>query len=81
MSAFVRERLVVGSEYTVSIDAVRLAWLKWAEDNGDRPGTAQLLGRNLRAVVLRLQVVRIGGRDDQVRTNLGLGLGGHREGQ
>jgi putative DNA primase/helicase len=58
-SAFVRDLCEVGSGNMVSVDSLWSAWKTWAEDNGmTRPGTKQVFGRNLRAVIPGLKVIR-----------------------
>ncbi|MFJ7049769.1 phage/plasmid primase, P4 family [Streptomyces sp. NPDC101112] len=57
-SAFVRERCTTGPACTVPVDALWNVWREWAEDNGVRPGTKQVFGRNLLSVVPRLNRTR-----------------------
>ncbi|UCM89183.1 DNA primase family protein [Streptomyces marincola] len=57
-SAFVRERCTTGPACTVPVDALWNAWREWAEDNGVRPGTKQVFGRNLLSVVPQLNRTR-----------------------
>ena len=61
VAAFVRERCTVGP-YEELVDVLYRQWKLWAEDNGNRAGSAQSFGRDLRAVVPGLKVVRH--RDD-----------------
>lgn len=58
VAAFVRDRCARGPGLEVDADDLWKAWRAWAEDNGQKPGTRQTLGRNLRAVVPSLRVVR-----------------------
>lgn len=61
VSAFVREVCdLTDRAATVPVDELFIAWRRWAEDNGHRPGTAQNFGRNLRAVIPSLRVRRPG---------------------
>jgi putative DNA primase/helicase len=53
-SAFVRERCTTGPTCSVPVDALWTIWREWAEDNGVRPGTKQVFGRNLLSVVPQL---------------------------
>lgn len=53
-SAFVRERCATGPTCSVPVDALWTVWREWAEDNGVRPGTKQVFGRNLLSVVPQL---------------------------
>ncbi|MEU1941635.1 phage/plasmid primase, P4 family [Streptomyces sp. NPDC020125] len=57
-SAFVRERCTTGPTCSVPVDALWTIWREWAEDNGVRPGTKQVLGRNLLSVVPQLHRTR-----------------------
>ncbi|MFJ1672391.1 phage/plasmid primase, P4 family [Streptomyces bottropensis] len=57
-SAFVRERCTTGPVCTVPVDALWTVWREWAEDNGVRPGTKQVFGRNLLSVVPQLNRTR-----------------------
>lgn len=53
------------------------AWKKWCEDNGrDRPGSAQMFGRNLQSVVPQARRFRPRAekKGRQVLTYLGIGL-------
>lgn len=60
VSAFVRDRCERTGEVTVA-DLFE-AWQGWCADNGHKPGSAQTFGRDLRAVIPALRVVRP--RDD-----------------
>ncbi|MEU1190432.1 phage/plasmid primase, P4 family [Streptomyces sp. NPDC005859] len=53
-SAFVRERCTTGPTCSVPVDTLWNVWREWAEDNGVRPGTKQVFGRNLLSVVPQL---------------------------
>jgi putative DNA primase/helicase len=57
-SAFIRERCTTGPACTIPVDNLWAAWREWAEDNGVRPGTKQIFGRNLLSVVPRLNRTR-----------------------
>ena len=58
MSAFLRDRCVVGRDMHVSVDELWAAWKAWAEDQSQHHGTKQTFGRDLRAVVPGLHVSR-----------------------
>lgn len=75
-SAFVRDKCEIGPNCEVAVDEIWAAWKAWAEDNGlTRPGTKQGFGRNLRAVVPGMRVVRPrSGDDDRHRVYSGLKL-------
>ncbi|MFF7171706.1 DNA primase family protein [Streptomyces pseudovenezuelae] len=57
-SAFIRERCTTGPACNVPVDALWNVWREWAEDNGVRPGTKQVFGRNLLSVVPQLNRTR-----------------------
>ncbi|MBT2511038.1 NTP-binding protein [Streptomyces sp. ISL-98] len=57
-SAFVRERCTTGPTCSVPVDTLWNVWREWAEDNGVRPGTKQVFGRNLLSVVPQLNRTR-----------------------
>ncbi len=75
VAAFVRERCKVDPLRQVPLADIFGAWKQWAEDNGHRSGSTQTFGRDLRAVIPGLKVVRP--REDsgrQHRTYQGVGL-------
>jgi putative DNA primase/helicase len=51
VKAFVSERCEVRPGAQATIDAVYNAWRGWCDENGRRPGTKQVFGRNLQAAV------------------------------
>jgi putative DNA primase/helicase len=52
ISAFIRERCVVGPDAAVRIDDIYDAWCEWCQAHGrDHAGTVQVFGRDLRAAV------------------------------
>ncbi|WP_405960858.1 phage/plasmid primase, P4 family [Streptomyces sp. NBC_00024] len=57
-SAFVRERCTTGPTCSVPVETLWAVWREWAEDNGVRPGTKQVFGRNLLSVVPQLNRTR-----------------------
>ncbi|WP_236067401.1 DNA primase family protein [Streptomyces brasiliscabiei] len=74
-SAFVRECCEKGPAHEVLVDELWDAWKDWAEDQGIRPGSKAMLGRNLQSVVP--QAKRTRPRDDsgkQIPTYSGIGL-------
>ena len=78
VSAFVRDQCDRNPMLTAKCSVLYDRWKAWAEDNGQRPGTAQTFGRNLRAVVPGVRVERP--RDDTERTRWyrGIGVKGQR---
>jgi putative DNA primase/helicase len=75
-SAFVRDCCLRGQLLEVQCSELYRAWKLWAEDNGQRAGSAQTFGRNLRAVIpgLRVSRPRIGPDDSQIRVYSGIAL-------
>ncbi|MGW2821816.1 DNA primase family protein [Streptomyces sp. NPDC001443] len=57
-SAFIRECCTTGPACSVPVDALWAVWREWSEDNGVRPGTKQVFGRNLLSVVPQLNRTR-----------------------
>jgi len=74
VAAFVRDQCVTGPTLEVPIDVIYGAWKAWAEDHGNRGGTAQTFGRNLRAVLPGLQVVQPRDGEHRARVYRGVGL-------
>jgi putative DNA primase/helicase len=75
VSAFVRECCTTGPDQAVPVDGLWQAWKEWADDSGHRPGTKQLLGRNLLSVIPQMQRSKPRGPDGkQVPTYLGVSL-------
>jgi putative DNA primase/helicase len=73
VAAFVREQCVRGG-YTVPVDVIFRRWKEWAELNGNRPGSVQTFGRNLRAVVPGLRVIQPREGDQRERAYQGIAL-------
>jgi putative DNA primase/helicase len=68
ISSFVRDRCDVGAEYMVSLDDLYRVWCWWCEEQGrDKPGTKAIFGRNLKAAIPEIRVVKTrtdnGGRE------------------
>lgn len=81
-SAFVRDECDVGVAHEVLVDDLFGAWKSWCDENGRaRPGTVQSFGRDLRAVVPGLKVIR--GKEDGVRSRryAGVKLNGAHNGE
>jgi len=74
VAAFVRERCARAIGVEISCSQLYADWRKWADDNGHKPGTVQVFGRNLRAVVPGLRVVRPRDGEDRERVYLGVTL-------
>jgi putative DNA primase/helicase len=58
VGAFVREECVTGTEHAIAVDELWVAWKRWADENGHSKSTAQVFGRDLRAVLPRVHRVR-----------------------
>lgn len=67
VAAFVRDRCITEVGAEVDCEELFKSWKVWAEDNGHRGGSVQVLGRNLRAVVPGLDVARPRGTDGSGR--------------
>jgi putative DNA primase/helicase len=72
VSAFVRDQCHRGGE--VAVSELFAAWKMWCEDNGHRAGSAQTFGRDLRAAVPALRMVRPRDGGDRERHYIGLSL-------
>ena len=48
VAMFVAEECSLGEGLTVSVDNLWVAWKAWADRNGQKPGTKQIFGRNLK---------------------------------
>jgi putative DNA primase/helicase len=58
VAAYVRDNCDVGIGYKILIDDLFADWRAWCEDNGHKPGSVQTFGRDLRAVIPHLRVLR-----------------------
>jgi putative DNA primase/helicase len=58
VAAFVRERCERGREHDIEAKELYAEWKTWADDNGHHLTTAQTFGRDLRAVMPELRIVR-----------------------
>jgi putative DNA primase/helicase len=74
VSAFVRDYCERGGE--VAVTALFEAWRQWCELNSHKPGSAQVFGRDLRAVVPVLRVVQPRVGETRPRRYVGLHLRG-----
>jgi putative DNA primase/helicase len=72
VAAFVRDRCLRGPELAVGVDDLYAAWKTWTEDNGHGRSTKQVFGRDLRAAVPGLRIVRP--RDDGGRERVYQGV-------
>jgi putative DNA primase/helicase len=75
VGVFLRERCVVGAGYTVEINRLFEAWCEWCRAQGrEHPGTAQSLGRDLRAVLPGLKTTQPRDGEERLRFYQGIGL-------
>lgn len=74
VSAFVRERCVVGSEEQVPVDDLWDAWKTWCEGEGRHHGTKAVLGKNLSAAVPTIRRARPRTDGERIYSYLGIGL-------
>jgi putative DNA primase/helicase len=58
VAAFVRERCDRGRDYEIECKELYAAYRDWADDNGHHLATSQTFGRDLRAVMPELRIVR-----------------------
>ncbi len=58
VAAFVRDRCVRSARKAIPAAALYAAWKEWAEDSGQKPGSATAFGKDLRAVVPGLRAKR-----------------------
>lgn len=75
VSAFIRDHCDVAPGREVAVDTLFAAWRSWCEEQGQhKPGTAQVFGRNLRAVVPGLGMRRPNEGDGKRRYYQGITL-------
>lgn len=74
-TAFLKDCTVRRAGATVSFKDLFAAWQAWCAANGrDKPGTAQIFGKNVRAAMPWATTKRMGGAGDQERVWEGVGL-------
>jgi putative DNA primase/helicase len=74
ISAFIRDRCIVGGRYAATMDALWGSWKTWCEGDNRHPGVKTVFGRDLRAAVPTLKHARPRDADDRVYTYQGIGL-------
>jgi putative DNA primase/helicase len=76
ISAFLRDRCVIGTGSTVECEKLYAAWSTWCtEQHRDHPGTVQTFGRNLRTAVPDLGITQPRDENDKrTRCYEGVGL-------
>jgi putative DNA primase/helicase len=81
VAAYVRDNCEVGIGYEIPVADLFADWRSWCEDNGHKAGSAQTFGRDLRAVVPHLRVIRPrDGEDQRQRRYIGMRLSSARNG-
>jgi putative DNA primase/helicase len=76
VGAFVRERCITGATFQINVDDLYAAFKSWAEDNGHIKHDKATFGRNLRAAVPAITVMRPREAGSRHRTYLGIDIGG-----
>ena len=75
VAAYVRDNCDVGIGHEILIADLFADWRAWCEDNGHKPGSVQTFGRDLRAVIPHLRVLRPReGENKRKRRYIGLRL-------
>ena len=74
VTAFVRERCVVGRDYQVEVDRLWSAWKSWCQIETRAPGTKVLLGRDLHAAIPTVRKTRRREGEHRIPTYEGIGL-------
>src|SRR5262249_48111596 len=75
VGAFIRDWCQVGPQHEVRVKHLFKVWKLWCEQQGHRPDSSIVLGRNLRAALPQLRVRGRGAR----RTYIGLALNADAE--
>ena len=74
ISAFVRDRCIVGADRQVEVDALWKAWKTWCEEENRHPATKTGFGRDLKAAVPMVRRARPRTDADRCYVYLGIGL-------
>jgi putative DNA primase/helicase len=76
VTAFVRESCRIGTGLTTATHSLYQAWCEWCSSNGRRqPGTAQTLGRDLKAAFPKIKTTNpLRSQDYRTRYYEGIGL-------
>lgn len=82
MSAFLRDRCIVGRDQEAPRDVLWATWKSWCEEGSQHHGTKATFGRDLGAAVpgLRSRQPRTDG-DDRIRVYVGVGIRTQNNGQ
>ncbi|MEV8318892.1 phage/plasmid primase, P4 family [Streptomyces sp. NPDC059900] len=71
-TAFIRERCATGPTCTIPVDNLWAIWREWAEDNGVKPGSKQVFGRDLQSAIPQLTVSRPREGETRIRIYTGI---------
>lgn len=71
-TAFIRERCATGPTCTIPVDNLWTIWREWAEDNGVKPGSKQVFGRDLQSAIPQLTLSRPREGETRVRIYTGI---------
>jgi len=75
IGAFIREHCVIAPDKMAYVEEMYSRWQSWCSGNNRLPGTAQTFGRDLRAAVSGLTIVRPrGAESERKRVYRGIGL-------
>jgi putative DNA primase/helicase len=75
VGAFVREQCNVGPAFEIETELLFTSWLNWCQANGRKKhGTVQTFGRDLRATLPSVKIVRPREGDDRHRKYVGIDL-------
>ena len=75
VGAFIREQCNVGPAFEIEVELLFIGWLNWCKANGRKKhGTIQTFGRDLRAKLPGLKIVRPREGDDRHRKYVGIDL-------
>jgi putative DNA primase/helicase len=81
IAAFVRDRCTINPLLTGDVDQLYNVYRNWAEDNGIRPSSKQVFGRDLRAAYPTISISQVGARTDRRRVYNGIALRSEGEGE
>ncbi len=74
VTAFLRDRCLVGRDQSAPVDGLWTAWKSWCEDGSQHHGTKQTFGRDLRSAIPGLRVHQPRDGAERHRVYLGVGL-------
>ncbi len=74
ISAFLRDRCMLGAGKVVSVDALYATWVAWCQGQGQKPSAKAIFGKEMRAALPGLKMTFPHSGDERVRTYTGVGL-------